>query len=647
MDIISDDALTGLHNKDRFLSFASAFTAAALTAYAFYRRYYQNSLSGVPAGLRGIPSPTATLPYAGHLFSLGDQPVIQLMQWHQELGPVIRIQMGVKNWLVISDPHIAQELLVTNASSTSGRPFSVLATKYRSMNGRGLISSGPTKSWRQVRTVASAILGPKKLNDERFVELLDDQVDHLVEALANGEDIDPSDQIFRMALNFVLITCFGRSTSSTCDQSEEEDGQDAKSTIDKEEYDKESKKPIDEGNKKKKQEEEEALYQELLTVLKRGNSFTGIRNNFTTYLPVLSFLDAAFLKTEESYKEFIEKERDPLYRKLIKETLQNGEECVVKSLVDMKEMGQLDDDDILVTAADLVTSGTETMAATLVWLFAVLSTQRDVQDRIQEELADFISEHQRLPDFSERNAFPYLIAVQKECLRFRPATPFGESHEVEEDVVWRDHVIPAGTTIVTNMYSMHTNPSIYKNPEEFIPDRFLEHTATMASSANAKVEQRDHFNFGWGRRTCPGAHLAEAQMFNVIVRVLANCSIEPARDENGDLISIDIDNILSNGNIVTPGEYKVRFVRHDHDADIEEEGEDEDEDDEDDDDDEEYEDEDEDEEESGSENNDSEEDDGSDNGSESEDDNELSIQEPTIARKVESDNDLQTTKRGI
>ncbi|KAI8139125.1 cytochrome P450 [Fennellomyces sp. T-0311] len=541
MDIISDDALTSIH-KDRFLPFASALTAAALTAYAFYRKYYQDSMNGVPPGLQNIPSPTATLPYVGHLFSLGNQPVIQLMQWHQELGPVLRIHMGVKIWIMISDPHIAQELLVGNGNATSGRPFSTLTTKYRSMNGRGLISSGPTKSWRQVRTVANAILGPK--NDERFAELLDDQVDRLVDALATGENINPSDLLNRMALNFVLITCFGRSTSVMED---------------------------DEEDKKKEQDK---LYEELSAVLKRSNSFTGIRHNFATYLPAFSFLDSAFLKTEDAYQEFIENERDPLYRKLIKETLQRGEECVVKSLSDMKEMGQLDDDDILVTAADLVTGGTETMATTLLWAFAILSTQREAQEKIQEELADFISEHQRLPEFSERSAFPYLVAVQKECMRFRPTTPFGESHEVEQDVVWRDHVIPAGTTIVTNMYAMHTDPSIYKNPEEFIPERFMEDKSTMASAANAKIEQRDHFNFGWGRRVCPGAHLAEAQMFNVLVRVLANCSIEPARDESGDPVTVDIDDVLSNGNVVAPGDYQLRFVRHDHDEDLEEDEED-------------------------------------------------------------------------
>ena len=206
--------------------------------------------------------------------------------------------------------------------------------------------------------IASAILGVKKLNDERFVGLLDDEVDRLVEALANGENINPSDKIFRMALNFVLITCFGRSTSSSSDQDEEEDDQDARNTTGREEDgDKESEKAKQNKREAKKQQnekkkEEDALYQELSAVLKRDNQFTGIRNNFTTYLPAFSFLDAAFLKTEDLYKEFIEKERNPLYHRLINETLQNSEECVIKSLIDMKEMGQLDDDDILVTAGN-------------------------------------------------------------------------------------------------------------------------------------------------------------------------------------------------------------------------------------------------------------------------------------------------------
>jgi cytochrome P450 len=29
----------------------------------------------------------------------------------------------------------------------------------------------------------------------------------------------------------------------------------------------------------------------------------------------------------------------------------------------------------------------------------------------------------------------------------------------------------------------------------------------MGAAANTKIEERDHFGFGWGRRICPGIHL--------------------------------------------------------------------------------------------------------------------------------------------
>lgn len=49
------------------------------------------------------------------------------------------------------------------------------------------------------------------------------------------------------------------------------------------------------------------------------------------------------------------------------------------------------------------------------------------------------------------------------------------------------------------MESMHMNPNFFTDPEKFNPDRYLNNTRTMQSSANGKIHERDHFNFGWGR----------------------------------------------------------------------------------------------------------------------------------------------------
>ena len=85
---------------------------------------------------------------------------------------------------------------------------------------------------------------------------------------------------------------------------------------------------------------------------------------------------------------------------------------------------------------DMVIARSDTVKVTLGWSFLILCTMPDIQRKIQQELDTFITKHHRLPVFSERDEIPYLIAVQKECLRFRPTTPCGAPHLVEQDGIY-------------------------------------------------------------------------------------------------------------------------------------------------------------------------------------------------------------------
>lgn len=50
------------------------------------------------------------------------------------------------------------------------------------------------------------------------------------------------------------------------------------------------------------------------------------------------------------------------------------------------------------------------------------------------------------------------------------------------------------------MRNMHRNTTFYPDePEKFKPERFMSNTKTMHAAANGKLEDRDQFNFGWGR----------------------------------------------------------------------------------------------------------------------------------------------------
>jgi cytochrome P450 len=56
---------------------------------------------------------------------------------------------------------------------------------------------------------------------------------------------------------------------------------------------------------------------------------------------------------------------------------------------------------------------------------------------------------------------------------------------------------------------MHTKSGFYKDGDTFDPSRYLGDERLMFSAANGKVHERDHFNFGWGRRICPGSYLVK------------------------------------------------------------------------------------------------------------------------------------------
>ncbi|KAI7872668.1 hypothetical protein BDF14DRAFT_1887882, partial [Spinellus fusiger] len=74
--------------------------------------------------------------FLGHIPHLVKSPQLKLHEWHKELGPIIHIKMGVKYFIIISDPGIAHRIFVTNGINTSSRSPNAFITKYHSYDGR-------------------------------------------------------------------------------------------------------------------------------------------------------------------------------------------------------------------------------------------------------------------------------------------------------------------------------------------------------------------------------------------------------------------------------------------------------------------------------------------------------------------------------
>jgi cytochrome P450 len=81
----------------------------------------------------------------------------------------------------------------------------------------------------------------------------------------------------------------------------------------------------------------------------------------------------------------------------------------------------------------LISGGTDTTSVTLAWNIAIMCHNPEVQKNASAEIDEFIKLNGRLPLFSERTEVPYCVSVIKECMRYRPTTPFGLPHTVHKD----------------------------------------------------------------------------------------------------------------------------------------------------------------------------------------------------------------------
>ncbi|KIJ19361.1 hypothetical protein PAXINDRAFT_7845 [Paxillus involutus ATCC 200175] len=169
-------------------------------------------------------------------------------------------------------------------------------------------------------------------------------------------------------------------------------------------------------------------------------------------------------------------------------------------------------------AASLYSAAVETTSSVLLVFAYFMMLHPEVQVRAQAEIDNVIGT-QRLPDFEDRSALPYVDALLRETLRCHPVAPIGIPHATTEDDVYQGYYIPKGATIMANLWAISHNEAKYSNPTAFLPERFLKSDGTLNDDNLPWI-------FGFGRRICPGRHLADASLWCAMVCILALFKIE-------------------------------------------------------------------------------------------------------------------------
>ncbi|THH20203.1 hypothetical protein EW146_g1119 [Bondarzewia mesenterica] len=168
--------------------------------------------------------------------------------------------------------------------------------------------------------------------------------------------------------------------------------------------------------------------------------------------------------------------------------------------------------------------------------FLVMMLHPEIQRKAQAQI-DAVVDTDRLPQFSDRAALPFLDCIILECLRWNPVGPLGVAHYVTEDDVYEGYSIPKGTTVMANAWSILHDEAIYPDPFAFKPERFEDPN----KNADLAINDPPSVAFGFGRRACPGRWLVDDTIWITIASVLAVYTLSKAVDENGVVIEPDTE----------------------------------------------------------------------------------------------------------
>ncbi|KAJ3484381.1 hypothetical protein NLI96_g5681 [Meripilus lineatus] len=443
-------------------------------------------------------------------------PERTLYAWAKKYGPLFSVWMGDQLFVVISDPQVARDLLVTNGAIFSSRKQYFIKNQVI-LRGRAITASPYDDKWRQHRRIAMQLLAPKAV--QGYAHLLDYENRIMLRSLFNETNqgtlpIDPAHYVGRFAFNNMLTLSFGTRTDTATDPLVEKAILMAMEFMD---------------------------LTDFVEPLQKIPTYTRYRG-YKLHDDLVEVYGAMILR--------------------VKARMDAGEDvpdCLAKTLLEHQEKENLDWEDVCMLTAVFTLGGVHSVSGIILWFLALIPSHPEIQARAHEEL-DRVVGRENWPTAEDEHHLPYIRAIIKEVQRVHTPQWMATPHCSSEDFVFNGMYIPKGTVLILNCYSLHHNEERYPDSFAFNPDRYLGDDLSCAESAKLPdVMQRDHWTFGAGRRICPGLAVAERELWLAISCLLWSFTIH---EIPGEPISLE-EYEGSSGR--TPLPYRVKLVpRHGH-----------------------------------------------------------------------------------
>jgi len=130
-----------------------------------------------------------------------------------------------------------------------------------------------------------------------------------------------------------------------------------------------------------------------------------------------------------------------------------------------------------------------------------------------------------------------------------PCSP--DTHRLVKEDEYNGYRIPKDTLVLTNIWHMSRDASACgADVDSFRPERFLGLDPAPRGFSTANTQEFGSPIFGFGRRVCPGEHLAFPSLFILCSNILATMHISPVSDHEGRPILPEVQ--YTNGVVAHP-----------------------------------------------------------------------------------------------
>jgi len=166
----------------------------------------------------------------------------------------------------------------------------------------------------------------------------------------------------------------------------------------------------------------------------------------------------------------------------------------------------VDDDHCIAEILTSLLAGTDSTGHTLGHTLVLLAKHNKVQDKLRVDLLNM--------DSAIRSKSVYMRHVVTESNRLLPVIPLGSARVVGRDISCKNNsmIIPKGAVVILPQVILHRNPAVFKDPAEFLPERWENATKAMKDSIQM---------FSLGQRQCTGQSLVLVELYTAISKLLA------------------------------------------------------------------------------------------------------------------------------